>query len=890
MRRTGAGAERHEHRRAASGPAATTRQAASAGAAVPPPLTADALRAAQRGAGNAAVTTMIARRFRPVPVAPEVPDPEVHKLLRSGGERLRNPVREDMESRFDDDFSDVRLHTGAAAARSARALGARAYTSGNHVVIGDGGGDRHTLAHELTHVVQQRQGPVAGTDHGGGLRISDPSDRFERAAEANARRVLSGPAPVRRAPEPDTGRQPAPSGAGAVQRMYSGGEEDEEDYLGDDESDIAEGLEEGDALAQLVADVNACTCEPRLQQEGRSTKEAMVSFPRDQKAERAEQTMRHISIRLFNCIRYLHDVALQNARDEAASLDPDGDSAMAESSTAPEKKSKDTKGKGKAAAKKKGPPRESEVQGLLINERLVFATNRNRSVTLLMEYLKAQSAGQDEGAPAPDLTHLMNHEPSEKELRTGRSTREADDLIAVNRRARLKIKQVYKGERASATADAMRRRGPVVQLEAAPTTEEGIAELRRILTADEYRGAVILLKHSTGTGNNPDGKESVHAEQKLMLALNTAELSEEQLGEKIVVRGTKRPCKACWALLEHYRQRGFPLSFNNRPGAFFKESARTGLEEHPQIAAPPGGQGEGNWMSQQITAKARLGTHVSAYSGERAPDEAETGSDGGKRLRVTAKEVRTKDDRVAYTHAEHGTGGHETLSDSDVIEESDGSLTSTLAKLDLSGIRGVTSGDSESEAAAVHRGKKRKKKNLAEHPDLLRQFEDAMGADFRATVEQRKQGPKSGAGMHYPQPLMDLAARLRDEEDVSMNSMAGHLGVDTGAFTRTVESRTTGNEVEDTDGPSAPKKKKKSPLGGPLDQAGENRLLGALTPEFARWRTTTLGGGNAGKRPAFGAALEDVMRGMKGTYSAKSIGVFLGKVPDKTIRNYMKDE
>ncbi|SCD49684.1 hypothetical protein GA0115242_10652 [Streptomyces sp. SolWspMP-5a-2] len=32
------------------------------------------------------------------------------------------------------------------------------------------------------------------------------------------------------------------------------------------------------------------------------------------------------------------------------------------------------------------------------------------------------------------------------------------------------------------------------------------------------------------------------------------------------------------------------------------------------------------------------------------------------------------------------------------------------------------------------------------------------------------------------------------------------------------------------------------------------------------------------------------MRGMKGTYSAKSIGVFLGKVPDKTIRNYMKDE
>jgi hypothetical protein len=40
---------------------------------------------------------------------------------------------------------------------------------------------------------------VAGTDHGDGLRMSDPSDRFEREAESNARRVLSGAAPTRAA-------------------------------------------------------------------------------------------------------------------------------------------------------------------------------------------------------------------------------------------------------------------------------------------------------------------------------------------------------------------------------------------------------------------------------------------------------------------------------------------------------------------------------------------------------------------------------------------------------------------------------------------------------------------------------------------------------------------
>ncbi|MGW5210619.1 actin cross-linking domain-containing toxin [Streptomyces sp. NPDC004051] len=191
-------AEQTENERTARGPAAARRETPSGGAAVPPPLTAEALRAVQRGAGNAAVTGMIARRARPAP-AQEQPDPGVHEVLRSAGKPLAAPVRQDMESRFGTDFSDVRLHTGASAARSARAIGARAYTSGSHVVLGDGGGDRHTLAHELTHVVQQRQGPVLGTDRGDGLRISDPSDRFEREAEANAVRVMRAPTGPREA-------------------------------------------------------------------------------------------------------------------------------------------------------------------------------------------------------------------------------------------------------------------------------------------------------------------------------------------------------------------------------------------------------------------------------------------------------------------------------------------------------------------------------------------------------------------------------------------------------------------------------------------------------------------------------------------------------------------
>ncbi|WP_328360506.1 DUF4157 domain-containing protein [Streptomyces sp. NBC_00445] len=201
MQRSGRRTEGTEAERPVRGTPATRRETPSAGAAVPPPLTAGVLRAAQGSAGNAAVTGMIARRARPAP-APEQfdsVDTEVPKVLNSGGTQFSGPVRQEMESRFGTDFSDVRLHTGAAAGRSARAIGARAYTSGSHVVLGPGGTDKHTLAHELTHVVQQRQGPVSGTDHGNGLKLSHPSDSFEKAAESNAHKVMSGPVPVARA-------------------------------------------------------------------------------------------------------------------------------------------------------------------------------------------------------------------------------------------------------------------------------------------------------------------------------------------------------------------------------------------------------------------------------------------------------------------------------------------------------------------------------------------------------------------------------------------------------------------------------------------------------------------------------------------------------------------
>ncbi|MER5889659.1 DUF4157 domain-containing protein [Streptomyces sp. NPDC001941] len=182
---------------------------------------AEGLLALQRSAGNAAVTRMLAARQAAgdgVDGAPDQDGATAHQVLRSPGKALDGAVRAEMEGRLGADFSDVRVHSDAVAQRSATEIGARAYTSGSHVVVTDAGRDKHTLAHELTHVIQQRQGPVSGTDTGDGLSVSDPGDRFEREAEANARRVMAGPAPVGCAAGEEAGASGHDHGSGVVQR------------------------------------------------------------------------------------------------------------------------------------------------------------------------------------------------------------------------------------------------------------------------------------------------------------------------------------------------------------------------------------------------------------------------------------------------------------------------------------------------------------------------------------------------------------------------------------------------------------------------------------------------------------------------------------------------
>ena len=120
------------------------------------------------------------------------------------GRPLDDSTRQAMETRLGADLSAVRVHHDEAAAASADALGARAFTDGTHIAFGRSqyqpaqGAGQSLLAHELSHITQgdaasgvlRRSGPgdpPGGNPRGGGLT------QAQRAKIGEARKFFNLP-------------------------------------------------------------------------------------------------------------------------------------------------------------------------------------------------------------------------------------------------------------------------------------------------------------------------------------------------------------------------------------------------------------------------------------------------------------------------------------------------------------------------------------------------------------------------------------------------------------------------------------------------------------------------------------------------------------------------
>jgi Domain of unknown function (DUF4157) len=110
------------------------------------------------------IAAVVTATTEPVPSeGPDIERSDANARATAGtGQRLPSPVRRSMESRFGHDFSRVRVHTDGRAAEMARDARANACTTGENVFFAAGRYEpetargRRLLAHELTHVLQQR--------------------------------------------------------------------------------------------------------------------------------------------------------------------------------------------------------------------------------------------------------------------------------------------------------------------------------------------------------------------------------------------------------------------------------------------------------------------------------------------------------------------------------------------------------------------------------------------------------------------------------------------------------------------------------------------------------------------------------------------------------------
>jgi Domain of unknown function (DUF4157) len=95
-------------------------------------------------------------------------DRDTPRPSQNGNGNLPDSVKKEMKTRFGSDFSGVRVHADARAGSQALEIGAKAFTKSGEIYFAPGHYQPDTrtgralIAHELTHVMQQKQGGVSG--------------------------------------------------------------------------------------------------------------------------------------------------------------------------------------------------------------------------------------------------------------------------------------------------------------------------------------------------------------------------------------------------------------------------------------------------------------------------------------------------------------------------------------------------------------------------------------------------------------------------------------------------------------------------------------------------------------------------------------------------------
>ena len=193
----------------------------------------------QHQIGNRAVQRLIVQRSGQEPTEIDEETEARINRERNGGQPLDNQVQAQMEKATGQDLSGVQVHTSAESDAVNRQIGAKAFTTGSDIFFTNGAyspgssGGRELLAHELTHVVQQRSGVSIGD--GGRMTVNAPHDQYEQEADAVARSITTSASPEavqRHSPQEGEGDNVQAQEEDEDKLQMNGGKEEEEDRTG----------------------------------------------------------------------------------------------------------------------------------------------------------------------------------------------------------------------------------------------------------------------------------------------------------------------------------------------------------------------------------------------------------------------------------------------------------------------------------------------------------------------------------------------------------------------------------------------------------------------------------------------------------------------------------
>ncbi|MEV7386408.1 DUF4157 domain-containing protein [Streptomyces sp. NPDC091215] len=922
-----------------AGAPGTARRAGEGPAAAPRPgAVASALLALQRAAGNAAVTRAIeADRHRHGPHCGHGEQPTVQRrssvfdAVATPGDRLDAGVRRKAEQAYGMNFDHVRVHSGTVAQRSAREYGAHAYTVGHDIVLSRRSVDDETMFHELDHVRQQSAGAVAGTPDGTGVAVSHRDDPFEQASAANGRRVAQGQAPdlgrptggsagaaVQRAPAtavPQIQRAPAT----AVPQIQRAGEPKGKGRAAEPAKRSSETQWErhAKAIGELV---KACTCEQPMKQWGRVDEAVMVHYPRSYAGHRSAQSLRHAARRLYRAVTFLEE------REKARAAKD-------------EKEQKDKDAKGAAKPKQEEEIEAMLFNGHLVFAGNLNQTVERLHAYLLDQ--GAQDATEEDAKgqslrdalyadfdnlhyDADDERNVASSRPGKrrapagdsqgaKRARTGKASgaaenTEDEDAILGNvaeqrRRDRSARAKIGEGLRPRPVAQPL----PSVPLDVdgSPVSESDKRDnattraLRRMTYVRKvdistkaaqhpsYRDylAKLLAKDDTDFADyayllhNGDSDEVLHAEQQLLMFLHHAGVTGDTPHDVALIRGRKRPCKACLALLDYFRDRlGIKLAYNPNGNHFFQNALGSIAQNFPEFAADTTESdttgSPTNWFGANMTDGRRM--YVSTVGGARPTDEniangaATESAQGGWEQELRLE--RTDDGKVRYPRGVGLVPMNDTPSNSEPEEsqaESDADLVSATRQLTLK---------PAPRAPSAPRLDPAELERLREEQfvgDVVPLLEAAMTPEFRRELAKRTASRGSGKfDVSFPETLLPVVKDLLARDAATKKRIADHLTMTSAALDKRLKNMgSAGKQAKDIK----------------LYAAKRQRIEQAMTAAGLsdRWRAVSDGATwNPDLPEDLQRTLFEIMNGDDVRISWTSLARFL-KIPSSTFKRHV---